>query len=92
MGLDLYEVFLDVEQEFEIQIRDDQMQSVENVGDMYNVTVICIREQHPERFAAKQSYDELVWEHFKDLLGRQLGLKPEQVVKSARFFHELGFK
>lgn len=91
MGLDLYEVFLEVEEEFDIRIPEKKTQPVQSVGDFFDITIQFLREQYPERFAVDSQYSEKVWQRLKDLLVRELGVKPEQVEKSARFFYELGF-
>jgi acyl carrier protein len=90
MGLDLYELVLEVEEEFGVRIPDADMQQVESVGDLFAATVKNVVEQHPERFAGDLGYEHEVWERLKALLVYQLGVKPEQIVPSARFFYELG--
>jgi hypothetical protein len=58
---------------------------------LYGLTLQALRKQHLERAPADLAFENGVWERLKALLVRQLGLRPEQVVPSARFFHELGF-
>jgi len=91
MGLDIYELVLEVEEEFGVKIPNADMQRIESVGDLFDVTVKNLREQQPERFASSPRCEDEVWERLKALLVDQLALNPEQVVKPARFFDELGF-
>ena len=91
MGLDIYEVVLEVQEEFGVEIPDEEMQQIESVGDLYNVTINSLHAQRPDRLGYDPGSDEDVWERLKALLVHQLGVRPDEVVKSARFFHELGF-
>ena len=90
MGLDFYEVYLDLEEEFEIRILDDVMSTpAERVGDLFAVILEALRSQRRERFAADSQYEQKAWEHYKAYLCSQLSLRPEQIVRSAYFVRDL---
>jgi acyl carrier protein len=88
MGLDLVEIVLETEDEFDVQLDHDKAPVV--VGELYDVTLAALREQRPERFDADAAYADKVWDQFRAMICRQLGLEPEQVVKSAHFVTDLG--
>jgi hypothetical protein len=90
MGIDFYEVYLEVEEEFDIHFVDNPaLVPVEHVGELFDVMLRALREQHPERFNTDGRYDERAWDQYKSLLVNQLGLRPEQVVRSAHFIRDL---
>jgi len=91
MSLDFYEVVLEVEEEFEIKLPDPQWSAVESVGDLYDATLEALRQQQPQRFA-DAAYPARVWEQLRALLVTQLGLEPDQIVPSARFYGDLGLR
>ena len=47
MGLDFYELFLETEEDFEIHFSESDLQPVETVGELYDVTLANLRRQHP---------------------------------------------
>jgi hypothetical protein len=93
MSLDMMEVVLEVEEEFGIKIPDSDIPMTDaiSIGDLYDITLKRVREQSKSNSQAGNLEDE-VWERLKALLIDQLDLKPEQIVKSNRFYHELGFR
>ena len=89
MGLDFFEVYLELEEEFDVRILDYDLLPVERVGDLYDVLIMGLREQHPERFVENTQYEETVWEQYVNFLVNQLGLHRNQIVKSAYFVRDL---
>lgn len=91
MSLDFYEVVLEVEEEFGIKLPDSRWSAVVSVGDLADATLEALRQQQPRRFT-DSAYPERVWGQLKALLVTQLGLAPEQIVPSARFYDDLGLR
>ena len=82
MGLDTVELVMAIEEEFDIQILNEDASRLENVGDIYLYIVDQLN-------IANEKEDE-VWERLKKLIIYQLGVKPEQVTKDARIVKDLG--
>ncbi len=81
-GLDLYEVMLDVDDEFEVELPKEK--EYDTVGDLYETILIAQRKK------SEAGIDELdTWNRLKSLLVRQLGVKPEQIVPTARFYIDI---
>jgi hypothetical protein len=92
MGVDFYEVYIDLEQDFDIRFLNDVMSvPAEYVGELFDVLIKALREQHPERFAVDSHYEELVWEQYKGYFVNQLDVRPEHFVRTAHFVHDLKF-
>jgi hypothetical protein len=90
MGVDFYDVYLELEEEFDIRFLDDAMSlPVWHVGELYDVILAALRVQHAERFITDPCYAEKVWEHYKGFFVYQFDLDPKQVVKSAHFVQDL---
>lgn len=91
MGLDVYELVLEVQDLFQVRIENADACAVESVGDLYELTLRSLRARWPSRFAENPLYPDVVWVQLKTLIVEQLGVKPADVVPSARFHYELGF-
>lgn len=74
MGLDIYEVVLDVQEEFDIEISDSELQQIVSVGDLFDFTFKNLQSEHPERFVGNAKYDDEVWAKLQELLIVQLQL------------------
>lgn len=92
MGLDFFEVVPEVEEAFDISLREADLPEMISIGNLYNAALAALQAQHPHRFASNPTYAEQVWAELSQLLQSQLGLSPEQIVPSARFYYELGFR
>jgi hypothetical protein len=91
MGIDFYDVYLQLESDFEIQILDDVRQvPAETVGDLFDVVTKALLQQHPERFVADPDYETKAWERFAYILVDQTGIDRQQVIKPAYFVRDLG--
>jgi hypothetical protein len=90
MGVDFYEVYLQLEDDFGIRILDSVTEvPAERVGDLFSVVVQALRQQYPERFAADPDYEKKAWEQYAEILVNQTGIKREQVIRSAYFVLDL---
>jgi hypothetical protein len=89
-GLEIYWVVKEAEEEFNVTIADAIVDKIESVGDLFNAVLTELRANQPKLFEDDPEYSDEIWEKLKALLVHQLGLKPEQVVKAARFYQDLG--
>lgn len=83
MGLDTVELVMAVEEEFELEIPDAAAQMMMTVGDMHAFLVTELKRLGREGDSAK------VFEQMRAIIVRQLRIKPEKVVLSARFGKDL---
>jgi len=83
MGLDTVELIMAVEEEFGLEISDDEGAKMERVGDMLHFVLYKLRER------GEVIEDEVIWSRLKTLIVEQLGVKPEHVVPTARFIPDL---
>ena len=84
MGLDTVELAIAIEEEFSIQISDADAAGLGVLGDLHDY-VVCALKQRGE------SPDEAqVWERLKKIVVEQLGVRPEQVIRSAHVVNDLG--
>ena len=87
MGLDSVELVMAFEEEFEIEITDQEAQHIITVGDARD----CILGKLQARAADPSAIDpEEVWLRVKRIVVYHLGLKPEKVTPEAGFVDDLG--
>jgi acyl carrier protein len=82
MGLDLVELLFTVEDEFAIKISDDEAAAMVSVGNMYDHII----EKLQQRGAEFDKSD--VWNRLKVLIVDQLGVKPEEITRTAEFVRD----
>jgi hypothetical protein len=81
-SLDCYELVREVEDEFGVKISD--WEQVYTVDDLYRRTLAGLTDARNGEVA-----EDDVWRRLHKLLVRQLDLRPEQVVPTARFYIDL---
>jgi hypothetical protein len=81
-GVEIYYVVRKVEDEFAVKIQ--MWDYIQTVDDLYRATLLSLRAY---KLTAVDEGD--VWRRLRALLVRQLKLKPEIVVPSARFYIDL---
>jgi hypothetical protein len=81
-GVEIYYVVRKVEDEFAVKIQT--WDYIQTVDDLYRATLLSLR---ADKLTAVDEGD--VWRRLRALLVRQLKLKPEIVVPSARFYIDL---
>lgn len=81
-GVEIYYVVMEVEEEFGIKIAN--WETLATMGDLYQAVLACLRESE----MSTVDEDE-IWQRLKDLLAKQLAIKPEKVVPTARFYIDL---
>jgi acyl carrier protein len=84
MGLDTVELVMAVEDWFEITIPDEVAQKLFTVGDLHGFVVSELT--RIGRFGGDSAR---VYEQLKEIIVRQLGVRPEEVVPGARFVRDL---
>lgn len=84
MGLDSVEIILAAEEEFGLEIPDAEAARMITVGDLQAFIVVELRRLgHPVVDA------EGVFGRLREIICRQLGVKPDAVVPTARFVKDL---
>lgn len=84
MGLDLVEIVLEVEEEFDVQLNHHEPPLL--VGELFEMTLAPIRKQYSDKMLA----DDDVWIAMRNLIADQLGLPNERVTREANFVTDLG--
>jgi acyl carrier protein len=86
VGLDVVELVLRVEEEFEVEFSDDEAAAAATVGGLYNLVLDKLR-----RRVAPSSLDaEKVWRKLHWIVVDQLQVRDDEVVPSARLNEDLG--
>jgi hypothetical protein len=84
MGLDIIELVMTVEDEFGIQIPNEEAEQCTTVGLLFE----CVRKRvHPD--APPGTFGGPLWDRYVSIVGRELGCPLEQVRPAARFVEDL---
>ena len=83
MGLDTVELVMAMEEAFQLEIPDAAAERMLTVGDMHSILVSELNRLRRETDPAQ------VFERMRTIIVRQLGVKSDQVVPSARFVKDL---
>jgi acyl carrier protein len=84
MGLDTVELVFAVEDYFEITVSNAVAPTIFTVGDLHKYVVAELT--RTGRFGGDSSR---VYDQLKDIIVRQLGVHPDEVVPTARFVRDL---
>ncbi|PAW85183.1 MAG: hypothetical protein B9S33_10280 [Pedosphaera sp. Tous-C6FEB] len=84
MGLDVVELVMAVEEEFSIEVNDEEAAQLATCGSLADYVVKQLRARGDTR-----TEDE-VWTRLKDLIVEQLGVKADEVKREAKFYEDLG--
>ena len=84
MGLDIVELFMAVEEHFDIEISDAEAATLTTVGEIERVVRLRLRE------AGRRFDPEELWEQIVDLVVHETAVKPSEVVRHARLVQDLG--
>lgn len=94
MGLDVVELIMEVEEEFDIEILDSDWTRIKTVGHLHAAVVVAIskKESHKTSDVGSDSvvdaaFQESVWNRLTQILVTQLGLKPDKVFPAADFLN-----
>lgn len=84
MGLETVELVMAIEEEFSIEIPDSVTESLATVGEIHAHLLQALRQRG-------ETPDEgRVWERLKAIIVDQLGVRPAEVIPSARIVQDLG--
>ncbi len=88
MGLDAVELVMAIEEEFDINIPDEEAANFDTVEKLYRhvLDVLYLNQSG----SSGQVDESEVWERMKDVIVSQLGVRPEQVTEDANFVSDLG--
>lgn len=83
MGLDTVELLISIEDEFSIEFPNEDAARLGVLGDMQDYIVQALRERG-------ESPDEsLIWQRLTQVVVKQLGVRPEEVTRSAHVVKDL---
>jgi len=84
MGLDTVELVLSVEEAFEIEIPDKAAEKLFTVGELHEYVVAELL-----RLGRSNVNADIVYDILRNLICFHLGVKPNEVIPSARFVQDL---
>ena len=87
MGLDSVELVMAFEEEFEVEIPDDEAERIITVGDARDCIVGKLRARAEDPDAVDP---EEVWSRIKAIVVDLIAVRPEQVTPDAAFIDDLG--
>ena len=88
MGLDTVELVMATEEEFGIEIPDQDASRLETAGEIADYVIVQLRAKGGAATAMVDA--DAVWERVKALIVWQLGVKPERVTRNASIVRDLG--
>ncbi len=83
MGLDTVELVMAIEDEFSIEIPNDDAARLGVLGDLSDYIVAALRKR------GETPDESQVWERLSELVVAQLGVRPEEVTRSAHVVKDL---
>ena len=83
MGLDSVELVMRFEEEFSLNIPDSDAAQITTPGKMLDFIIQDLRAR------GEQPDEQIIWIKVKDIVVDQLGVRPEEVTKTARFVEDL---
>lgn len=84
MGLELVEIAMAVEEEFSIEVSSEDGSIWRTCGDLSAYVTKALNARGDMRAEAE------VWEQLKQIIVEQIGVKPEEVSREAKFVEDLG--
>ena len=84
MGLEVVELVMAAEEHFAIQVDDEEAAKLVNCGLFCDYIIAKLRARGDSRTG-----DE-VWSQLKAIIVEQLGVKPDDVRREAKFYEDLG--
>ena len=83
MGLDTVELVMAVEEHFAIEMNDEDAAQLAPCGLLADYVVKQLRARGDART------DDEVWTQVKEIIVEQLGVKPAEVTREAKFYEDL---
>ena len=88
MGLDILEMVLALEKEFQVRLPDEELRSIRTVGEVYDCLVRHLPpDGSPRRGGA---YEGALWERYLDVIEHETGVDRRRLRPTATFVHDLG--
>ena len=87
MGLDSVELILRIEEEFDVEIADDEASAIVTVGDLYKCLV---KKWDAKSKSARRSAREPTWQTLCDVIVDEQGVQPERITPNAEIVKGLG--
>jgi acyl carrier protein len=83
MGLAIVELVMAIEDEFRIEIPNDDAARLAVIGELFDYVLQTLRQRGETPDEAQ------TWERFRAVVVRQLGVRPDEVVRSAHVVRDL---
>ena len=84
MGLDTVEIVITIEEEFDIEIPDEDAANLGILGDLHDYVVRVLRQR------GETPDESRVWSRIAEIVIAQLGVHPKKVTRSADIVRDLG--
>ncbi len=84
MGLDLVEMVVRIEKDFDVTLRDDELVHVTTVGSLHD---LLLAKLHVSPSVPRA---EAIWRELQAIVVTELGVPPEAVTPTARLYEDLG--
>ena len=89
MGLDAVDLVMAIEDEFSINLSDENASRLETVGDLHQAVLQRLQEKGAVESPISSSTSDDVWQIVQYLVAEQLGMKTAWIEKSTRFIEDL---
>ena len=87
MGLDSVELLLRIEEEFDVEISDEEASTIVTVGDLH---ACLVRKWDARSKSERRGVKEPTWQALCDVVVDQLGIQPERISPNAEIVKDLG--
>jgi hypothetical protein len=88
MGLDILEMVMALEKEFQVRLPDEELRSIRTVGEVYES---ILRHLPPEQLPSSgTAYEGALWERYLDVIERDTGVDRRRLRPAATFVWDLG--
>ena len=84
MGLEIVELIMRTEEEFDLKIENVEAERAETVCDLYN---LVLEKLHQSSTGVD---GEAVWEKLRAMIADEFCIAPEQITPQSYFVHDLG--
>jgi acyl carrier protein len=84
VGLDTVELVMAIEEEFDLEISNESAATIVTVGDMHAFLIAELA-----KLGRPHADEKLIYSKMRDIISRQIGVEPEEVVPEARFVEDL---
>jgi hypothetical protein len=83
LGLDIVELVVAVEEEFDVQLPDERLNRIRTVGELHNLVAETLSVTDEEVHAG-------LWSRLLDVIEKDTGVDRNRLVAQARFVDDLG--